>query len=240
MQSKTFFYTVWVRVWFLILAVLFAFPMLVLVFLVPQRYRYNRIFFAASALLYKAVLAVMALPLRIEGKQHLSQRPTIFVANHTSSLDIALLGSLCGTHAHVWLAMSWLTQFVAFRYFLPRVAVLVDMSSPQKGVRSLIRTMQLMKERAMHVMIFPEGRRYTDDAVHEFYAGFALLAKRTQFPVVPIRIYNAVKVYPPEQFWMYRKPVRLIVGEPMFCGELETEQEFKDRVYAWFLAQGEA
>lgn len=237
MPIATIIYTLWVRFLFAVILLLTLIPMGILVFLVPQRYRYNKLFFLASALLYKAIVRAACLPIRIKGKRNVPKAPAIFVANHSSSLDIPLLGSLIGMHSHVWLAMSWLTNFFAFRYFLPRTAVLVDMSSPQKGVRSLIKTINLVKEHAMHVMIFPEGRRYTDGNVHDFYGGFAILAKKTGLPVVPVRIYNLEKVYPPENFWMHRHPVNVVIGEAMHMREDESDQEFKERVHEWFLQQ---
>lgn len=237
MRITTLLFTVWVRFLFGVILVLTLIPMGILVFLVPQKYRYNRCFFLASALLYKAIVWASSVPLRIQGKKYLPKVPAIFVANHSSSLDIPILGSLCGAHAHVWLAMSWLTNFFAFRYFLPRTAILVDMSSPQKGVRSLIKTINLVNQHAMHVIIFPEGRRYTDGNIHDFYGGFAILAKKTGLPVIPVRIYNLEKVYPPESFWMHRYPVDVVIGEAMHMRDDESDQEFKDRVHEWFVQQ---
>ena len=237
MAITTILFTLWVRFWFWVILVLTLIPIGIFVFLVPQKYRYNRFFFLASALLYKAVLCASCVPIRIRGKKNIPKTPVLFVANHSSSLDIMLLGSLCGTHPHVWLAMTWLTKFFAFRYFLPRVAVLVDMSSPQKGVRSLIKTINLVKEHDMHVMIFPEGRRYTDGNIHDFYGGFAILAKKTGLPVIPVRIFNIEKVYPPESFWMHRCPVDVVIGEAMSIRDDESDQEFRDRVHDWFVQQ---
>lgn len=237
MPITTILYTLWVRFWYMVILVLTFIPIVILVFLVPQKYRYNKIYFFASAVLYRAVLFASCVPIRIRGKKNVPRRPAIFVANHSSSLDIMLLGSLCGMHSHVWLAMSWLTNFFAFRYFLPRTAILVDMSSPQKGVRALIKTINLVKERDMHVMIFPEGRRHTDGKVHDFYGGFAILAKKTGLPVIPVRIYNLEKVYPPESFWMHRCPIDVVIGEALSIRDDESDQEFKDRVHDWFIQQ---
>lgn len=185
------------------------------------------------------MLWASCLPITIEGNEHIPNDPAIIVANHSSSFDVALLGSLVNTHPHVWLAMKWLTNFLPFRLLLPRTAVLVDMSSPQKGVRSLIKTINLIKEHAMHVMIFPEGQRHTDGNVHDFYGGFSLLAKKTGFPVVPVRMFNLEKAYPPNTFWMHRHPIKVVVGKPMHMQEGETDTEFKDRVHRWFIQQEE-
>jgi 1-acyl-sn-glycerol-3-phosphate acyltransferase len=69
--------------------------------------------------------------------------------------------------------------------------------------------------------------------------GFVILAKKTGRPVVPICIVNLNKVYPPNSFWVYRHPIRAIVGIPMTLQEGESDIQFRDRVVAWFKQQGE-
>lgn len=234
---KTVIYNFFGRLLFLLVMSIIALPMLVLVFLVPQKYRYNKVYFFVSNIMYKAVLWASWLPIHITGKEHIPENPAIFVANHSSSFDIPLLGSLVNSHPHIWLAMTWLTKFWLFRLLLPRVAVLVDMSSPQKGGRSLIKTINLVKKYNTHIMIFPEGARYTDGKVHDFYGGFALLAKKMHLPVIPVRMFNLEKVYPPNTFWVHYHPVKVVIGEPMYMREDETDTEFKDRVHRWFIQQ---
>lgn len=233
----TVIYTFFSRFLFLLLIIATILPTIMLVFLVPQKYRYNRYYFFLSGLLYRAILRLSLLPITVVGKENLPKNPAIYVANHASSLDIPALGSLVNGKPHLWLAMQWLTNFWIFRLFLPRIAVLVDMSTPHKSVRSLIKIIQLAKKDAMNIMIFPEGQRYTDGKVHNFYGGFALLAKKTSFPVVPVRIFNLEKVYPPNTFWVHYHPVKIVIGKPMYMQQDETDGVFKDRVYQWFVNQ---
>lgn len=233
----TIVYTFFSRLLLLVLIAVITIPAIILIFLVPQKYRYNRCYFFMSSIFYKAVMRLSLLPITIIGKKYIPKHPSIFVANHSSSLDIPVLGSLLDGRPHLWLAMTWLTRFWMFRLFLPRTAVLVDMTSPYSGVRSLIKIIQMIKERAMNIMIFPEGKRYTDGKVHDFYGGFALLAKKTDCPVVPVRIFNLEKVYPPHTFWVHYYPVKIVVGKPMYIKKDETEELFKQRVHEWFKKQ---
>ncbi len=233
----TVIYTLFSRFLLLLLASAAIIPTAILVFLVPQKYRYNRFYFFMSGLLYRAIMRFSLLPITIVGKQHLPAVPAIYVANHASSLDIPVLGSLVNGKPHLWLAMKWLTRFWIFRLFLPRIAVLVDMSTPHSGVRSLIKIIQLAKQYAMNIMIFPEGQRHTDGKVHDFFGGFVLLAKKTAFPVVPVRIFNLEKVYPPNTFWVHYHPVKVVIGTPMYMQEDETDEAFKNRVHKWFIDQ---
>ena len=233
----TVVYTLFSRFLLLLLIIVATIPITIVVFLVPQKYRYNRLYFFLTGLLYRAIVRLSLLPITVVGKKNLPKGQAIYVANHASSLDIPALGSLVNGKPHLWLAMQWLTNFWIFRLFLPRTAVLVDMSTPHSGVRSLIKIIQLAKEHAMNIMIFPEGQRYTDGKVHDFYGGFALLAKKTAFPVVPVRIFNLEKVYPPNTFWVHYHPVKIVIGKPMYMQQDETDEAFKERVHQWFVSQ---
>lgn len=232
------FYTFFTRLLLWGVIGIFFIPATLLIFIVPQKYRYNRAFFLMSYLLYKAIIRISLLSITIVGKQHIPKGPAIYVANHSSSLDIPMLGSLIGCKPHVWFAMKWLTRFWFFRLILPRVAVLVDMEDPQSNVRSLLKMIQMAKQNGMSIMIFPEGKRYIDDQIHDFYGGFGLLAKKTEFPVVPVRLFNLEKVYPPDTFWVHYHPVRIVIGEPMYIQHDETDDAFKERVHQWFVNVG--
>jgi 1-acyl-sn-glycerol-3-phosphate acyltransferase len=126
------------------------------------------------------------------------------------------------------------------RWILPRLAVVVDVTSQQKAVGPLLRLVRLVKGKDIDVMIFPEGARYPDDRVHPFYGGFVALAKLLKRPVVPVAIVGVNKVYPPSTFWVYRHPVTVIVGKPMRLQEEETDAAFKERVRQWFVEQVES
>ena len=52
-------------------------------------------------------------------------------------------------------------------------------------------------------------------------------------------IAGANKVYPPDTFLVHYYPVKVVVGKPFVLQENETDEEFKQRVYQWFLDQSE-
>ena len=227
--------TLILRLIFLLLMMVFAVPIVILL-LLPERWRYDswyarwlRYFF------YKAILYGSCLPISVVGKEHITDQPTIFVANHQSSLDIPLVGSLLGTFPHVWLATNWLLRSIIYRWTLPRVTVVIDMSNPTEGMRSLVRAIHMINNQHRHVVIFAEGGRYADGEIHDFYGGFVILAKKTGRPVIPVLIQGAHKVYPKGAFLIHYYPIHVIVGEPLVMRVDETTQEFKDRVYQWFV-----
>lgn len=231
--------TLFSRFLLILTCIVFA-PMFLIMLIVPKKWLMkSRAFFSLVQLFYSTVIKTSLLPITFIGKRYLSDEPAIFVINHQSSYDIPLAGYLTQGHPHTWLAKEELMESWALRFVLPRVAVLVDQASPRKAMRSLLEIIKLVNGSGAHLMIFPEGGRYTDGKMHDFYAGFVTLAKKTGRPVVPVRIFGVNEVYPPEQFWIHYSPVNVVVGEPMIIGETEDDEMFKNRVFAWFLAQEE-
>jgi 1-acyl-sn-glycerol-3-phosphate acyltransferase len=216
-------------------------PAVFFLFIMPARYRYdNKAYYWFCHFFYRAVLKISFFPITYIGKDNIPlHEPVIIAANHQSSLDIPIVGALMGTFPHIWLATITLMSSPILRFIVPRATVLIDMSSPLTGMKSLIQAIQMINGKNRHVIIFPEGGRYTDGKIHDFYAGFVILAKKTGRPVVPIRIIGLNNVYPPKVFIMNRYPVTVIIGKPMQLQEGETDESFKNRVYQWFVEQKE-
>ena len=232
-------HTLFVRLVLVIIILLFFIPGII-IFCLPQEWRYNsRIVSWIMDLFYWLIIKSSLLPITFVGWENLPDGPAIFAANHQSSLDIPLLGVLARRKAHVWLARSELLNSIMLRYVLPRVAVVVDVNSPKKAVQGLLEILHLVNGKDRHVMIFPEGGRYTDGDIHEFFRGFVILAKKTGRPIIPVRIFGLNRVYPPKTFLLHYYPVKVIIGKPIYYGEQDTDDTFKDRVYAWFLQQKE-
>lgn len=220
--------------------IIFFIPLVVYLFL-PQRIRYeSKFFFNMVQLFYTLVLKVSLLKITYIGLENLPDEPAIFAGNHQSSFDIPLMGVLTKGQPHVWLALAALMKSPVLRFVLPYIAVLVDTSSPWKAVRSLLQAMDIVKKHRMHIMIFPEGSRFAqDDDIHDFFGGFAILAKRTERQVVPVYIHGVNKVYPPNAFLVRNYPVTVVVGKPFRFSNGEDEERFKKRVHEWFVTQAE-
>jgi len=223
----------------LLLSVAYA-PFILLALVLPQVWVLDsRFYFWLAQFFYWFTRKISLLSISVQGAEHIPSDPAIFVANHQSSFDIPLLGSLVGAHPHIWFALKDLLQSPILRFLLPPFSVFVDNSSPMSGMRSLLQIIRILNNRMHHCMIFPEGGRFTDGSVHDFYSGFAILAKKLGRPVVPVYLHNLNKVYPPDVFWIRNYPIKVVIGRPFIMQENETDKEFKDRVYAWFCEQAE-
>ncbi len=223
-----------------IVGLIFGLPILIIL-LLPERIRYNSRFYAwcTHQFFYWTLMATL-LPITFIGTSNIPKNtPVIFAANHQSSLDVPLVGVLAKGQPSVWLAWSQLVNYPVLGFILKRVAVLVDASTPTRAARSLLEAIDRIKNNQHHVMIFPEGGRYTDGKVHDFFSGFVILARRTGRSVVPVYIKGASKAYPPHAWLANWYPVQVVIGSPFMVHESETDEAFKQRVHDWFVEQQE-
>lgn len=227
-----FFYTVSIFV-----GLLFLFPC-TLILLLPKKYRYtNKFYLFLVDLLYRVIVWALQVPITVQGAENIPHTPAVIVANHQSSLDIPVIGSLLKRHAHIWFALAYYAHLPVIGFFIRRTGIPVDRNNCGNAARALRTLIKTAQECPCHVIIFPEGARYVDGKIHDFFNGFAILAKKTQRPVVPIYMpYNRFAC-PPNQLLIYAHALKVIVGEPMYIQEQETELDFVQRVHAWFLLQ---
>lgn len=213
-------------------------PVILVWICLPDGWRYNNRFFSwLVPLAYKCWVASLCIPIKRSGLEYLPTEPAVIVSNHQSALDIPLVGSLLLGKPFIWLGTVDLENNPFIKIVLRRTAVTVDMTTPQRGLRSLLEAIQLARRYKSHIVLFPEGGRYIDGKIHDFFAGFVILAKKTGRPVVPIYISGINTVYPPGSFIIHAHPVTITVGQPMMQHKDEGDQLFCDRVRNWFLEQ---
>src|SRR5690606_11510535 len=211
---------------FLLIVVSLIFLVPILIFMcIPQKWRYSSSYiFLPVHWFYCAILKCSLVPIRYIGRENIPvDEPVTFVGNHQSSLDIPLMGVLSKGVPHVWLAKQELMDSFIIRFVIPLIAVLVDVSSARESMLSLRKIITTVNNHHRNLMIFPEGGRYTDGKMHDFFGGFALLAKKTGHPIIPVCILGVNKVYPPESLWVYWHPITVIVGKPIRWLENDTD-----------------
>ncbi len=201
----------------------------------PLRWRRdNRIYFFFSSIFYKVITRATLVQVIVKGCDNIPQEPVIFAPNHLSSLDIPFVGSVIGSDPHVWLFLKKYAYVPIFGFIARRMNIIIDLSSPRALMRALKQAITLGKQKKRHIVIFPEGRRVRNGQIQDFFSGFAMIAEKTGLPVVPIRLYNLDKVFPPGAILIRDYPVTVTIGKPMQMHENETREVFVKRVQAWF------
>lgn len=240
MHISTIFLTLLSRFLLFILMATYAVPFLI-VLLLPARWGIftSKFFYWMEYSFCWLLMKISFIKVTYEGEKSVCRLPAVIVANHQSSFDIPLIVNVLDRCPHRWLALADLMKSPILRFILPKVAVLVDMSTPMTGMRTLMQTIKELKESHAHAIIFPEGGRYDDGVIHDFFYGFVILAKKLNRPVVPIFIKNIQHAYPRGSFWVRRVPVTVTVGKPIYRGEDESDEIFHDRIHQWFIEKNE-
>jgi 1-acyl-sn-glycerol-3-phosphate acyltransferase len=128
-----------------------------------------------------------------------------------------------------------------FSTILRRMHVLVDITSMRAAARSLAKMVNLARNKKRHVLIFPEGGRFTDGKIRSFFGGFVILARKLKRPVVPIYIRNAHHILNPTGYMIDNTvPLEIEVGPAFELQADETDAAFSERVRAWFCEKADA
>jgi len=159
--------------------------------------------------------------LRIWGQHHTPRTgPFILAVNHQSHLDPMIAGmAVRGRHLN-FIARSTLFNYPIFgKMILWLNSVPLNQNAPDtQAIRTAIE--QLGMGRA--VLIFPEGSRTKDGAMHPFKRGLWLLLARAKCPVLPVALEGAFDTWKrgksrPEFFG---RRVAAMVGPPISAEKL--------------------
>lgn len=196
--------------------------------LLPASIRYdNRIYFALGVFLSRVIMRASFLSIHVEGLENVPtypHDPAIFLANHTSSLDIPVVETLLGNFPRIWFSKKSYLQVPVFGFILKRLHVPIDATSPHKARQGLETAFQRANQSLRHILIFPEGRRFDDGNIHKFFSGFAVLAQKLNRPVIPIVISGLHKAYPKGSFFIASsgQTIKIKVGKPMYFDSSQT------------------
>lgn len=201
---------------------------------IPKKYS-EKMLFRFLYFIYVTIVRGLFLPVRMTGEENLPHEAAIFVANHESALDIPFLGMLMKGDPHFWYVFARFARMPFLGFLVRRIGVSIDQENAGADARALVIGIKQTANKKMHTLIFPEGGRFVDGQIHAFYSGFALIAKKTGRPVVPVLMHNIGNVYPPKSFFIYRFPVTLVIGPAFYYRDGEALKEFGDRVRDWFV-----
>lgn len=141
-------------------------------------------------------------------------RPSIFVCNHQSFLDVVLLPAMLPPEK-VFIAKQEIAKIPVFGHaFATTGAVMIDRSNPRGAIES-IRAGVAKLPKDWSIVIFPEGTRSRTGELKHFKKGCIHLALGTKYPIVPIAVHG-IREVTPSPSWLPRPgTVHIAVGEPI-------------------------
>lgn len=121
---------------------------------------------------------------RVSGAGHLPHNgPAMVIMNHKAYFDPVIAGMIFDRPLR-YMAKKDLFANAAFRKLIVSLGAFpIDRGA---GDREALKTALEILDRGEVLLMFPEGRRQRDDAVHEFLPGVGMIALRSGAPVVPL------------------------------------------------------
>jgi 1-acyl-sn-glycerol-3-phosphate acyltransferase len=116
----------------------------------------------------------------IKSRKDIFDRPRVYIANHSSFLDILLTTML---HPKlVLLTNKWVWRSPVFG----KIVRMAEYYPVADGAEGSIEPLRNLVERGYGIVVFPEGTRSYDDTIHRFHKGAFYIAEQLQLEIVPI------------------------------------------------------
>lgn len=128
---------------------------------------------------------IFIFPKKIYEAPHDKQKQYIFLSNHISYLDSAVLVKAYRQHVRP-LGKVEMSKVPVFGFIYKKAIVTVDRSNADNRVKS-VRILRSIISKGISVLVFPEGTfNMTNRPLKDFYDGAFRLAIETQTPVKPV------------------------------------------------------
>ena len=164
-----------------------------------------------------------------------ANRNFIAVANHASHLDFGLIGYALGASGSELLVLAAKDYFfnTSLRRFAARnFTRLIPFDRERAQLESLDQALaELAAGRS--VLMFPEGTRSPDGAIHEFKSGAGYLALHAGCDVLPIHLSGTFEVLGKGRLLPRRAPVEVRIGRVMPIADLRIVAQDADGAGAY-------
>ncbi len=134
---------------------------------------------------------------RLSGVENLDpQRCYVLVSNHQSHVDIPALVGYLPIHMTI-IAKKELFKIPIFAQAMRALGILeIDRSNRAKSFATLKRAAEVMREKKLSVLAFPEGTRSEDGKMKAFKKGPFVLGIQSEMAILPITIDGTYPMLP--------------------------------------------
>lgn len=160
--------------------------------------------------------ALIGLDLDIHGEENLwSHRPAVFMFNHQSKADVAIMASLIRKDV-VGVGKKEIEKMPVIGQVMGMAGtVFIDRSDREKAIESMQPLIAAMKDQGKSMVIAPEGTRTPTPKLAPFKKGGFHMAMQVGVPIVPVVIHNASDIAPKGDFLFRPGRVRVDVLPPV-------------------------
>ena len=178
---------------------------------------------------------ICRLDYNIVGLEKLQPNNCIVMSKHQSAWEtISLRGLL--PPAQAWVVKIELLSVPLFGWALKRChPIAIDRSAGRKAVKQVLEQGIDALNKGRWVVIFPEGTRVAPGKRKKYGIGGALLAERSEYPVIPIA-HNAGDFWRRRDLRKHPGIVEVVVGDPISSKGKKASQINRE-VESWIEAQ---
>lgn len=166
------------------------------------------------------ILWLLGVKLKVSGREHLNDDiPSIFVANHSSFLDIPATAMAIPLKLNFIAKKELKNTPVVGWYISATKQIFIDRKDKAKAQESMAKAARRIQE-GKHVLSYAEGTRSKDGKVKLFRRGAFLIAMEEDIPLVPVAISGAHDCLPAGSFFVRRGTIRVDIGKPFKPSDL--------------------
>ena len=170
---------------------------------------------------------------KIYESPHDKKRSYIFLSNHISYLDAAIIPKAYRQHIRP-LGKVEMSKVPVFGFIYRKAIVAVDRSSAANRANS-VRILKSIISKGISVLVFPEGTfNMGTTPLKEFYDGAFRVAIETQTPIKPVLFLDAYRRMPYESLFRMtpgRSRILYLDEIPVTGHTLADMEKLKDEVY---------
>jgi 1-acyl-sn-glycerol-3-phosphate acyltransferase len=150
-------------------------------------FRARRLYSAIARVLSRAILRVYGIRLRVVQAQPFPRSQTIYISNHSSTLDLFVLVALGLPNCRFFLS-GFLRKIVPLGIISSMMGTFftVPQNRPADRARIFQRAERILRRTGESVYLSPEGGRITTGEIGHFNKGAFHLATNLRVPIVPL------------------------------------------------------
>jgi len=217
-------YTYYVVVAF-ILSFAILFPLFLCCIWNPSWNKYGR---KINQFWAKGFFSLIFLPVKVEVEGTLEKgKSYIFLANHFSYLDVAMMGFVPGDA--VFIGKASIRKVPFFGYYFKNLHIAVDRSRVKSRAETMRRA-GLALDQGSSMVLFPEGGIYTQNPPHlvPFKNGAFRLAMEKQISIIPVTLsYNHVILADQKELIIKRMPAKMVLHQAINPVDFTSDEALK-------------
>ncbi len=168
---------------------------------------------------------IVGMDIEVRGEENIPNEAVVFMGNHSSILDIALLLDVLKRDVG-FIAKKEMKKVPVFSFWITKnKSLFLDRDDPREGVKIINKGVEQLKE-GISMVIFPEGTRGNGGEPAEFKKGSMKLATKAKSPIVPFSISGTYESFEKTRRFTPNKVI-ITFAKPIYTDKI-TREELKD------------